>query len=491
MAPQGSEPTDAITQVLSRELSRRRFLKVSAFVGSSASLALILQACGAASSGSPAGDVATPGTSASASAGSGGASATPDTTPVHLTLGSYTWGTIEQVWASQIAAYMVKYPNVTVDTQFGDFSGFMDKLTTEIAAGTPPDIAMVIPDLLPTYYAQGLLLDLEPYMGAVDQTAWYPQAWEGLSFGPDKHHFGVPLTFDTVGCLWYNKDLFDQAGMKYPDETWTYDDLVSNAAKLTTRGSGGQTTQWGLGIGWEPWYQFMKMFGVEPWDQQNFSKSNFDSPEAISAIQKAADLYVKHKVSPVQPANSGLAVTGADVQFTAGKMAMLLGGSWNAQTYLDPEGGIKTFKFDMTYVPLAAAGAPRKSVGQDNIFVIFKSTKNPDAAWQFIQDNVLSQKAQEDLGSAVEIPAMKVAAQNTYQKNWLDKLEHGYIQLDQMDKYTDNVQFGLLVENTWMVEVDNQLDAVWKGADVAATCQSIASTLNGLLARAKEKYPNS
>lgn len=482
MAPRNSAPLDAIDRVLSKDLNRRNFLKVSAFAGSAASLAVILQACAGASS-SPAASVA-------ASPAGGGASATPDvTTPIKLTLGSYVFGNVADVWTKGIAAYQAKYPNVSIETEFADYSGFIDKLTTEIAAGTPPDIAMLIPDSLPKYHAQDLLLDLESYVGQVDLAEWYPQAWEGLSFGPDKHRFAVPLTFD-CSILWYNKDLFDKAGLKYPDETWTYDDMVNAALQLTKRDTGGQTTQWGLGLGWEPWYQFMKMFGVEPWDQQNFSKSNFDSAEAIAAVQKAADLYVKHKVSPVQPPNSGLAVSGADVQFTAGQMAMLLGGTWNTQTYLDPANGIKSFKYDLTYVPLAAAGAPRKSVGQDNVFVIFKSTKNPDAAWQFVNENVLSQKGQEDLGSAVEIPAKKSAAENTYKKNWLDKLEHGSVQLDMMDKYTDNVQFGLLDENTWMVEVDNQLDAVWKGGDVAATCKSIAEKLNGLLAEAKQKYPN-
>ncbi len=171
-------------------------------------------------------------------------------------------------------------------------------------------------------------------------------------------------------------------------------------------------------------------------------------------------------------------------------MAMLLGGTWNPQTYLDPSNGIKAFKFDCTYVPVAAAGAPRKSVGQDNVFVIFKSASNPDAAWQFVRDNVLSQSGQEQLGAAVEIPALKSAAENTYKKNWLDQLDNGAIQLDMMDKYTDNVQFGLLDENTWMVEVDNQLDAAWKGGDVAAICTSIAAKLNELLAEAQAKYGN-
>ena len=57
-----------------------------------------------------------------------------------------------------------------------------------------------------------------------------------------------------------------------------------------------------------------------------------------------------------------------------------------------------------------------------------------------------------------------------------------------MDKYAKNVQYGLLDENTWMVEVDNELDAAWKGADVPTTCKALAAKLDSLLADAKKTY---
>jgi multiple sugar transport system substrate-binding protein len=407
---------------------------------------------------------------------------------VHLVLGSYVFGNVADVIKKLVGDYTAKNPNLTVDFEFADYSGFMDKLTTEIAAGTQPDIAMLIPDSLPKYYAQDLLLDLEPFVQAakVDKSKWFDHAWEGLQFGPDKHHYAVPLTFDAC-VLWYNKNLFDKANIKYPDDTWDYDKLVE-AAKALTVSQGGSTSQWGLGIGWEPWYQFMEMFGVKPWDGQNFQKSTFDTPAVIETIQKCADFYVKYKTTPVQPANSGLAVNGADVQFAAGNMAMLLGGTWNTQTYLDPSTGIKDFAFDNAFVPLAPGKKTPQTVGQPNVFVIFKSSKTPEEAWKLVNELVLSENGQNTLASAVEIPALRAAAEGTYKKDWLSKLGRPEVQVTTMDKYTSNVQFGLLDENTWMVEVDNQLDAVWKGADVAATCQTIAAKLNGLLDEARQKY---
>jgi multiple sugar transport system substrate-binding protein len=408
--------------------------------------------------------------------------------PVHLVLGSYVFGNVADVFKKLVGDYTAKNPNLTVDFEFADYSGFMDKLTTEIAAGTQPDIAMLIPDSLPKYYAQDLLLDLESYVQSVkvDKSKWFDHAWEGLQFGPDQHHFAVPLTFDAC-VLWYNKNLFDKAGAKYPDDTWDYNKLVE-AAKALTVVEGGNTTQWGLGIGWEPWYQFMEMFGVKPWDGQNFQKSMFDTPEVIDAVQKCADFYVKHKTTPVQPPNSGLAVNGADTQFMAGNIAMLLGGSWMTQTYLDPTSGIKDFGFDNAFVPLGTGKKVPHTVGQPNVFIVFKRTKFPEESWKLVNELVISETGQNTLASAVEIPALRSAAEGSYKKDWLSKLGHPDVQLTTMQNYTDNVQFGLLDENTWMVETDNQLDAAWKGADVAATCKALAEKLNSLLAEAKKKY---
>ncbi len=445
-------------------MSRRNFLKITGFATSAAMVSRLLS-------------VADKVTASAALEGQ-----------VHLVLGSYVFGNVADVFKKLVGDYTAKNPNLSVDFEFADYSGFMDKLTTEIAAGTQPDIAMLIPDALPKYYAQGLLLDLESFVQSakVDKSQWFEHAWEGLQFGPDKHHYAVPLTFD-ADVLWYNKNIFDKAGAKYPDDTWNYSKLV-DAAKALTVVEGGNTTQWGLGIGWEPWYQFMEMFGVKPWDGQNFQKSIFDTAEVIDAVQKCADFYVKYKTTPVQPPNSGLAVNGADTQFMAGNMAMLLGGTWMTQTYLDPSTGIKDFTYDNAFVPIGTGKQVPHTVGQPNVFVIFQRTKFPEESWKLVNELVISENGQNTLAPAVEIPALRSAADGSYKKDWLSKLGRPDVQLTTMQKYTDNVQFGLLDENTWMVEVDNELDAVWKGADVAATCKALADKLNSLLTDAKKKY---
>src|SRR4051812_7525718 len=118
------------------QVSRRNFLKMAGFATGAAMLSQVLQVAARAS----------------------------QTDPVHLVLGAYVFGNVPDVFKKLVGDYVAKNPNLTVDFEFADYSSFIDKLTTEIAGGTQPDIAMLIPDSLPKYHAQDLLLDLEPYL---------------------------------------------------------------------------------------------------------------------------------------------------------------------------------------------------------------------------------------------------------------------------------------------------------------------------------------
>jgi ABC-type glycerol-3-phosphate transport system substrate-binding protein len=232
------------------------------------------------------------------------------------------------------------------------------------------------------------------------------------------------------------------------------------------------------------------MFGETPWDAQNFQASRFDQPAVIEAIQKFADFYVKYGTTPVQDPLSGINVTGSDVEFMNGNMAMMMGGTWNTQTYLDPVAGIKTFGFDNAYIPINPATGVRRMVGQPNVFVMFRKTSSPDAAWALLKEMCISEYAQNVIAPAVEIPALKSAAKNVYQGQWLNQLGHPNVQLDMMSNYTDSAQYGLLDQSQWFVTVDNMLDAVWKGADVEATCTQIAKTMNSMLQQEKDSISN-
>jgi multiple sugar transport system substrate-binding protein len=169
--------------------------------------------------------------------------------PVHLKFGAYVWSGVQDAMTAAVQQFQVANPNVTVETEFADYTTYINNLNQELLNGTQPDVAMLIPDIMPKYYARGLLHDLQGYVdeSALDLSLWDSTAFDAVRFGPERRLYGVPLTFDSC-VLWYNKNLFDASSAPYPNDTWTFNDLVS-AARGLTKSSGGTTTQWGLGLG--------------------------------------------------------------------------------------------------------------------------------------------------------------------------------------------------------------------------------------------------
>src|SRR5579872_6497251 len=98
------------------QVSRRDFLKITGFATGAAVMSQIMQVAAKASQANP----------------------------VHLVLGAYVFGNLPDVFQKLVGDYVAKNPNLSVDFEFADYSSFIDKLTTEIAGGTQPDIAMLI-----------------------------------------------------------------------------------------------------------------------------------------------------------------------------------------------------------------------------------------------------------------------------------------------------------------------------------------------------------
>lgn len=163
------------------------------------------------------------------------------------------------------------------------------------------------------------LLDLQPFLppGWKTERDSYPQVFD--AFAERKGLYAMPIVFSPV-IMCYNKDLFDQAGLPYPDGTWTWDDLVKTATRLTVD-RGGEANQYG--------FCFSNSLNRWPvWLMQNGAQlraprraPNLQSPQVLDAVQFAADLMERHGVSPVY--GNGMDHAAEDL-FVRGRAAMVL-----------------------------------------------------------------------------------------------------------------------------------------------------------------------
>lgn len=280
-----------------------------------------------------------------------------------------------------IEMFEAENPDIQVQLEPVGSGDYYARILTQIAAGDPPDLLQIGDDAVPMFVDRGAFLPLDGFIASADyplDTSIYlpgvmePGKWNGAQYL-------LPKDFSPM-AIYYNKKLFDAAGAPYPQEGWTWDDLLATAQQLTVTDANGNVTQWGIQLP-GPWTT-----GFEYWvaaaggrliseDGSTFI-GYMDSPEVQTAVQFYADLYNKYKVAP-PPADMN-AFGGGNSEFDNGTAAMRLFGRW-------PQAGMKQNpNIDLGVAPLPA-GAERAGVLFWGGFGISALSDNPEAAWRFLR----------------------------------------------------------------------------------------------------------
>lgn len=138
------------------------------------------------------------------------------------------WDTAQKDGMEKIAqAYMEKNPNIKIEVQVTSWDEYWTKLEAGVTSGTAPDIFWMHPNEILEYADAGILADCS---SIVDESH-YSDNSINLASGSDGTLYGVPKDKDTVGLV-YNKELFDAAGVSYPNADWTWDDLTAASEKI-------------------------------------------------------------------------------------------------------------------------------------------------------------------------------------------------------------------------------------------------------------------
>lgn len=257
-----------------------------------------------------------------------------DSGPQSLTMTIWGNDTDKKVMEERLALAKKALPDIDVKLQ--QISEDYDtKLQTMFAGGTAPDVLQVA-EAVNVYSSKGQLSDLTSAL-----------ADDGVK-PVDRFGQGLVDTYSTDGKLWaapdrsgaavvyYNKALFDAAGVAYPDGTWDWNDMRDASKKLTVE-KDGQVVQWAYGAGdWWPWYMsWMYQGGGRVLDDAG--KPVVNSPENIQALEFYNSLVFDDKsaLSPTDYANQGLNNGQPDPLFAQGKLAMNVTGFWNISSLKD------------------------------------------------------------------------------------------------------------------------------------------------------------
>lgn len=403
-------------------------------------------------------------------AGTGG------TEPVTITFSA--WGAPEElaVWKQIVSDFEAANPGIKVNVEVSDWDAYWDKLKTQLAANTPPDVFAMDAPLFLDYQTRGVLANLQPYIDKNPDMLKdvYPQTLE--AYKTAEGYYGLPRDFQTI-VLFYNKDMFDAAGVSYPTADWTWDDLRAAAKKLTldTNGDGKIEQygfvfdQWDMEPGWSEalWSQGGDIISAD------HTKTLVGEPASRKGWQTLYDMVFVDKSSP--DANT-IGQYGLDL-FQAKIAAMTPLGHWAVPGY-DGAG----FAYDAA--PMPAGGAGHATSVNSAGFVVANASKNQEAAFEFIKF-VMSEPGQKrltELGFA--IPVLKSVAESPV------FLEQKNSKLNQQ-VFLDSLAFSRMKPvfkgyDEWAAVIGDGMGAVWRGeAGLDETLNQIVPQADEVLAKNK------
>ncbi len=387
------------------------------------------------------------------------------------------WGSPQEVeaWNAVARSFEAEHPGIKVNVEASDWDSYWEKLKVKMAGGTPPDVFAMDAPLYKDWQSRGVLLNLQPYIdkekGILDGV--YPITLK--AYETPEGYFGLPRDFQTI-VLYYNKDMFDAAGVAYPTDSWTWDDLRATAAKLTLDKNGdGKTDQWGF---WAEAYDMEPLWGALVWAfggdvvDPSAGKTLISSPEATAAFQFLSDMWLIDKSLPTQLQLQQYGTDG----FYAGIAAMGVSGHWTVPDYSP-----LAFKWDIAPMPKGPAG--RATSVNSAGFVIAKGSKHPDEAWAFAK-YAFGEKGQTELAKiGLAIPVRQAIAEGPAYLQQATKIDHSLF-VKALDYAKPKPVFKGYEE--WSSAVGDALTMIWSGEmEVADGLTEAVANGDDVLARNK------
>ncbi|HEY3334320.1 MAG TPA: sugar ABC transporter substrate-binding protein [Candidatus Limnocylindrales bacterium] len=345
-------------------------------------MALLAGACGTNSGGG-----------AAASGSTGPASQAPAISPAASLAGTLT------VWAmgnegvqlkTLAAGFMKANPGVTVNVTPVDWGQAVAKLQTAIAGNQTPDVSQMGTDMMGQFAATGALdpvpANFEP--GAFFQGAWNTNVINGTVYG-------VPWYVETR-LLYYRTDIAEKAGITAPPATW--EELTAMAKAMQSKGG----ADWGISLGTKNWQEYLPFLWSAGGDVMDASGAfQLNSPQAVEALTYYQSFF-NDKLSPAS-VPEGFDITPA---FVAGTHPMFFSGPWHLGLIAKAGGAAIEGKWAIAPMPKKVTGT--SFVGGSNV-VVYKNSKNKDAAWAFVQ--YLSDPATQIAwyGDVTDLPAVQAA----------------------------------------------------------------------------------
>ena len=289
----------------------------------------------------------------------------PSGEPVTITYCNFNAsGGNEETLQRMYEAFHEEYPNITVEIETIAMADYFTQMQTRVVGGTAPDCYELNIENFASYANNGVLAEITGVdLSSLDETAL-------SAFNVNGTQYGLPGNFSNV-VLIYNKDLFDQANIDYPNADWTQEDVQEAAEAI--RALGDDIYGYYQPLTYNEFYKACAQFGGRLLNEDR-TEFTINSPENVAAAQMMADRVL---VSNVQPTEVQMGGMGDWDLFMSGRLGMIPTGIWAFQTFTDG----CDFEWDITIEP----GQEQKATHFfSNGLVINAESENKEAAATWI-----------------------------------------------------------------------------------------------------------
>lgn len=430
-----------------------------------------LTACGSstAESTAPAGEAA-------ASQESGDAAESGDVVKITY---SY-WGTPDEAASVQEVAdrYHAENPGVEVEVMAIPSEEYVTKLNTMATAEELPDCGIMSEAGVLDFADKGLLADISDMYAGADS-----QPLDCITFKSE----GKPVAFSAANeilLLYYNKDMFDAAGLDYPSATepMSWDEFVQTAKLLTLDANGNNATsanfdennivQYGCVVdNWTWQLEVWALSNGASWFSADGKECTINDPKAVESIQKVADLYL---VDHVMPYNAGLEDNGIQRSIATGTVAMATGGAWNVGTCLATAREEEGLNYGVARLPYMEKEVTICTGGPQ---VVFSQSKHQAEAMDFIKWYMQEENSWDSLiATGIWMPILEeYYTDETLTHKWVDNPnfpeydEYKAAVVDYaMDKAQSTCWYYTPHTNEFITYLRSVLGPVWTGEATAA-----------------------
>lgn len=363
---------------------------------------------------------------------------------------------------AMIALFEQSHENITVETTIVPWSEYWTKLQTSLPNGTGPDVFWMNLYAQP-YFESGLLYDMTEKIESdgVDISKFPEEVL--VEYEKDGHYFGIPKDYDGT-AIFYNKEIFDEMGVAYPEEGWTWDDFRQTAQQLTSEAHYGYASR-SDNIA----YRSFIISNGGRFTTDDLMQACYNEPEAVEAFQFLHDLMYVDKVSPTA---SEMIETNPSDMFKSGSVAMVADGSWMMGSYTEELGE----NLGLMEMPQKVQKGGSTS---GLAYCMAANGSNIDAAWEFCK--FAATKEAQDATVSAAIPAHADSAE-AWLEIYSDNEDAHYL-IDSVEYSVSNPMYGNGTTSECEVINSDAVNEAWldENADIQEIMDRCVENINATI----------